>query len=104
MSSLLTCISEKQPDGGIKCVLFGKISFGGSKLLQPRSNFAFKPDLDPTVIACLAGRDTQEVLYAGFFQTPGAIRGDFGQVSAISILTRRCCCGSVYLAVDVLDV
>ena len=70
MSSLLTCISEKQPDGGIKCVLFGKISFGGSKLLQPCSNFAFKPDLDPTVIACLASRDTEEVLYAGFFQTP----------------------------------
>ena len=29
-----------------------------------------KPKLEPTVIACLAGRDTQEVLYNWFSQTP----------------------------------
>ena len=29
-----------------------------------------KPQLGPTVIACLAGRDAQEVLYTGFVQTP----------------------------------
>ena len=28
-----------------------------------------KPELRPTVIACLAGRDVQEVLYTGFVQT-----------------------------------
>ena len=29
-----------------------------------------KPELEPTVIACLAGRDAQEVLYTGFVLTP----------------------------------
>ena len=33
-------------------------------------NFMLKPELEPTVIACLAGRDAQEVLYTGFVQTP----------------------------------
>ena len=28
-----------------------------------------KTELEPTVIACLAGRDAQEVLYTGFVQT-----------------------------------
>ena len=29
-----------------------------------------KPELEPTVTACLAGRGAQEVLYTGFVQTP----------------------------------
>ena len=29
-----------------------------------------KPELEPTIIAGLAGRDAQEVLYTGFVQTP----------------------------------
>ena len=33
----------------------------------------FKTELDEsTVIACLAGRDAQEVLYTGFVQTPSS--------------------------------
>ena len=32
------------------------ISFGRSKLLQSCSNLTFKPELEPTVIACLASR------------------------------------------------
>ena len=34
------------------------------------SNFTLKPELEPTVTACLAGRDAQEVLYTGFVHTP----------------------------------
>ena len=34
------------------------------------SFYRFLPELEPTVIACLAGRDSQEVLYTGFVQTP----------------------------------
>ena len=49
-----------------KCVL---ISFGRSKLLQSCSNFTLKPELKPTVTACLAGRDAQEALYTGFVRT-----------------------------------
>ena len=45
------------------------ISFGRSKLLQSCSNFTLKPELKPTVTACLAGRDAQEVLYTGFVHT-----------------------------------
>ena len=46
-------------------------SFGRLKLLQSHGNFTLKPELEPTVIACLVGRDTctQEVLYTGFLQT-----------------------------------
>ena len=36
-------------------------------VLQSCSNFTLKPELEPTVIACLAGRDVQEVLYTGFY-------------------------------------
>ena len=46
------------------------ISFGRSKLLQSCSNLTLKPELEPTVIACLVGRDAQEVLYIGYVQTP----------------------------------
>ena len=31
-----------------------------------------KPKLEPTVVACLAGRDAQEVLYTGFVHTPSS--------------------------------
>ena len=71
MSNLLVCISVRDKhDEGIKKMCSTGISFGRSKLLQSCSNFTLKPELKPTVIACLAGRDAQEVLYAGFFQTP----------------------------------
>ena len=33
-------------------------------------HFTLEPKLEPASIASLAGRDTQEVLYTGFFQTP----------------------------------
>ena len=46
------------------------ISFRRSKLFKSCSNFTLKPELEPTVIACLAGRDAQENLYAGFVQIP----------------------------------
>ena len=32
--------------------------------------FTLEPELEPASIACLAGRDAQEVLYTGFSQTP----------------------------------
>ena len=57
-------------DAGIKKMCSSGISFGRSKLLQSCSNFTLKPELKPTVTACLAGRDAQEVLYTGFVQTP----------------------------------
>ena len=47
------------------------LGFGRSKLLQSCRNLTLKPELEPTVIAYLAGRDAQEVLYAKFVQTPG---------------------------------
>ena len=45
------------------------ISFGRSELLQSGSNVTLKPELKPTVTACLAGRDAQEVLHTGFVLT-----------------------------------
>ena len=36
-------------------------SFGRSKLLQSGSNFKVKRELEPTVIACLAGESALEV-------------------------------------------
>ena len=59
-----------KPDEGIKEMCSTGISFGRSKLLQSCSNFTLKSELEPTVIACLAGRDAQEVLCTGFVQTP----------------------------------
>ena len=59
---------DKQ-DEGIKEMCFTGISFGRSKLLQSCSNFTLKPELEPTEVAYLAGRDAQEVLYTGFVQT-----------------------------------
>ena len=57
-------------DAGIKQMCSSGISFGRSKLLQSCSNLRLKPELEPAVTACLAGRDAQEVLYTGFVQTP----------------------------------
>ena len=56
-------------DAGIKKMCSSGISFGRSKLLQSCSNLTLKPELEPTVTACLAGRDGEEVLYTGFVQT-----------------------------------
>ena len=70
MSNLLACISVRdKQDEGIKKMCSTGISFGRSKLLQSCSNFTLKPELKPTVIACLAGRAAQEVLYTGFVHT-----------------------------------
>ena len=71
MSNLLVRISVRDKhDEGIKKMCSTGISFGRSKLLQSCSNFTLKPELKPTVTACLAGRDAQEVLYTGFVHTP----------------------------------
>ena len=76
-SNLLACIlacilvRDKQ-DEGIREICCTGISFGRSKLLQSCSNFMLKPKLEPTVVACLAGRDAQEVLYTGFVHTPSS--------------------------------
>ena len=57
-------------DAGIKQMCSSGIIFGRSKLLQSCSNLTLKPELEPAVIACLAGREAEEVLYTGFVQTP----------------------------------
>ena len=67
MSNLFACILADKHDEGIKEMCSTVVSFGRSKLLQSCGNFTLK--LEPTVIACLAGRDAQEVLYTGFVQT-----------------------------------
>ena len=77
MSNLLACILacinvRDKHDEGIKKMCCTGISFGRSKLLQSFSNFTLKPELKPTVTACLAGRDAQEVLYTGFVHTPSS--------------------------------
>ena len=70
MSNLFACILADKHDEGIKEMCSTGVSFGRSKLLQSCSNFTLKPELKPTVTACLAGRDAQEVLYTGFAHTP----------------------------------
>ena len=67
MSNLLAFILayirvKDKHDEGIKEMCSTGLSFGRSKLLQSYVNF--------TLIAYLAGKDTQEVLYTGFVQTP----------------------------------
>ena len=75
MSNLLACIlacisvRDKHDEGIKKMCSTCIISFGRSKLLQSCSNFLLKRKLKPTVTACLAGRDAQEVLYTGFVHT-----------------------------------
>ena len=70
---ILACISVRDThDEGIKKVCSTGITFGRSKLLQSGSNFTITPYLKPTVTACLAGRDAQEVLYTAFVHTPSS--------------------------------
>ena len=74
MSNLLACIlaciiARDKNNAGIK-EMFPTGYLGRSKLLQSCINFTLKPELEPTVMACLAGRDAQEVLYTGFVHTP----------------------------------
>ena len=52
-----------------KCVLPASALDDQNYILQSCSNVTLKPELELTVIACLAGRDSQEVLYTGFVQT-----------------------------------
>ena len=79
MSNLLACILaciivRDKNDVGIK-EMCPTGYFGRSKLLQSCINFTLKPELEPTVMACLAGRDAQELLCTGFVQTPsGSLR------------------------------
>ena len=79
MSNLLACILaciivRDKNDAGIK-EMCPTGYFGRSKLLQSCINFTLKPELEPTVMACLAGRDAQELLCTGFVQTPsGSLR------------------------------
>ena len=42
------------------------ISFGRPQLRQPSSDFTLRQELQPAVIACLAGKDDLKVLYTGF--------------------------------------
>ena len=73
LACILVCISVRDKhDEGIQKMCSTGISFGRSKLLQSCSNFTLKPELKPTVTACLAGRDAQEVLYTGFVHKPSS--------------------------------
>ena len=79
-------------DAGIKQMCSSGVIFGRSKLLQSCSNLRLKLELEPTVIACLAGRDAQEVLYTGFHLSKhrAAVQDDYDscQTSAMPIFTR----------------
>ena len=71
LACILACISVRDKhDEGIKKMCSTGISFGRSKLLQSCNNVKF--ELEPTVTACLAGRDAQQVLYTGFVPTPSS--------------------------------
>ena len=61
LACILACISERQ----IWYRHQGNV-FYWHKLLKT----TLKPELEPTIIACLAGKDAQEVLYTGFVQSP----------------------------------
>ena len=78
LACILACISVRDKhDENINKMCSTGISFGRSKLLQSCSNFTLKPELKPTVTACLAGRDAQKVLYTGFVHT---LRSDSEQL------------------------
>ena len=53
-------------DAVIKGMCSTDIKFLRSKLLQSYSNFTLKPKLEPTVVACLAGRDAHKVFILDF--------------------------------------
>ena len=77
LACILACISVRDKhDEGIKKMCSTGISFGRSKLLQSCGNFTLKPELEPTVTACLADRGAQEVLYTGFAHTPTRVYGN----------------------------
>ena len=63
-----------------KCVLLA-YALEDQKLLQSCSNFTLKPELKPTVTACLAGRDAQEVFTLDLSKTERRFK-------AIAILAR----------------
>ena len=72
-SNLLTCISKKQPwcRHRRKCLYSSGISFGRSKLLHLCGNFTFKPELEPTIIARLAGKEAPfSFLFRAFLPLP----------------------------------
>ena len=52
-----------------KCVLLAKALEDQNYSNHKALHFMLEPELEPASITCLAGRDTQEVLYTGFFQT-----------------------------------
>ena len=72
-SNLLTCISKKQPwcRHRRKCLYSSGISFGRSKLLHLCGNFTFKPELEPNIIARLAGKEASfSFLFRAFLPLP----------------------------------
>ena len=72
-SNLLTCISKKQPwcRHRRKCLYSSGISFGRSKLLHLCGNFTFKPELEPNIIARLAGKEAPfSFLFRAFLPLP----------------------------------
>ena len=78
MSDLLACILgciivRDKNDAGIK-EMCPTGYFGRSKLLQSCINFTLKDELEPTVMACLADRDAQEVLCKTAFSAKTYIR------------------------------
>ena len=85
MSNLLACILacilwETAMQALSKCVLLA-YALEDQKLLQSCSNFTLKPELKPTVTACLAGRDAQEVFTLDLSKTERRFK-------AIAILAR----------------
>ena len=72
-SNLLTCISKKQPwcRHRRKCLYSSGISFGRSKLLHLCGNFTFKPELEPNIIARVAGKEAPfSFLFRAFLPLP----------------------------------
>ena len=72
-SNLLTCSSKKQPwcRHRRKCLYSSGISFGRSKLLHLCGNFTFKPELEPNIIARLAGKEAPfSFLFRAFLPLP----------------------------------
>ena len=59
------------------------IRFGRSKSLQSCGNFMLKPELAPTVIAYLAGRDAQEVFILDLSKHRVAIQNDCGSCQTV---------------------
>ena len=52
-----------------KCVLLAEALEDQNYSNHDALHFTLEPELEPASIACLAGRDAQEVLHTGFFQT-----------------------------------